>query len=111
MRSSVFSLLEPLIEMPNRRWCQVAYEGPLRRITISNPLCSAHHRKNRGCHRGGKFTFPANPRLYLRLLFPVISRMFLTWLRVAAVLYGLASVSAFAAVLGHRPGWRRVCLP
>jgi ABC-type uncharacterized transport system permease subunit len=37
--------------------------------------------------------------------------MFLTWLRVAAVLYGLASVSAFAAVLGHRPGWRRACLP
>lgn len=37
--------------------------------------------------------------------------MFLIWLRVAAVLYGCASVSAFAAVLGEREGWRRVCLP
>jgi ABC-type uncharacterized transport system permease subunit len=37
--------------------------------------------------------------------------MFLIWLRLAAVLYGLASVSAFAAVFGDRPRWRRVCLP
>jgi ABC-type uncharacterized transport system permease subunit len=37
--------------------------------------------------------------------------MFLLWLRVAAVLYGLASVLVFAAVFGHRPAWRRVCLP
>jgi ABC-type uncharacterized transport system permease subunit len=37
--------------------------------------------------------------------------MSLLWLRVAVVLYGLASVSALAAVLGHRPGWRRLCLP
>ena len=37
--------------------------------------------------------------------------MFLLWLRVAAVLYGLASVSAFAAVLGERPRWQRLCLP
>lgn len=37
--------------------------------------------------------------------------MFLLWLRVATALYGLASVSAFAAVFGHRPKWRRVCLP
>ena len=37
--------------------------------------------------------------------------MFLLWLRVATVLYGLASVSAFAAVFGHRPNWRRACLP
>lgn len=37
--------------------------------------------------------------------------MFLLWLRVAAVLYGLASVSALPAVLGERPRWQRVCLP
>jgi ABC-type uncharacterized transport system permease subunit len=37
--------------------------------------------------------------------------MFLMWLRVAAVLYGLASVSVFAAVFGDRPRWRRICLP
>jgi ABC-type uncharacterized transport system permease subunit len=37
--------------------------------------------------------------------------MFLLWLRVAAVLYGLASVSALPAVLGDRPNWRRICLP
>jgi ABC-type uncharacterized transport system permease subunit len=37
--------------------------------------------------------------------------MFLLWLRVAAVLYGLASVLVFGAVFGHRPAWRRVCLP
>lgn len=37
--------------------------------------------------------------------------MYLIWLRVAVALYGLASVSALAAVLGHRPRWRRVCLP
>lgn len=37
--------------------------------------------------------------------------MFLLWLRVAVVLYGLASVSAFVAVFGHRPRWQRVCLP
>lgn len=36
--------------------------------------------------------------------------MFLLWLRVAAVLYGLATVSVFAAVFGHRPAWRRICL-
>jgi ABC-type uncharacterized transport system permease subunit len=37
--------------------------------------------------------------------------MYLLWLRIAAILYGLASVSAFAAVLGNRPAWRRICLP
>lgn len=37
--------------------------------------------------------------------------MFLVWLRVAAVLYGLASVSVFSAVFGERPMWRRFCLP
>jgi ABC-type uncharacterized transport system permease subunit len=37
--------------------------------------------------------------------------MFLLWLRVAAVLYGLASVSALPAVLGDRPRWQRICLP
>ncbi len=59
----------------------------------------------------GQIYRPDQPALILKVTFPVISRMFLTWLRVAAVLYGLASVSAFAAVLGHRPRWRRVCLP
>lgn len=33
------------------------------------------------------------------------------WLRVATVLYGLASVSTLTAVFGHRPRWQRVCLP
>jgi ABC-type uncharacterized transport system permease subunit len=33
------------------------------------------------------------------------------WLRVAAVLYAIASVSALPAVLYGRPGWRKVCLP
>jgi ABC-type uncharacterized transport system permease subunit len=37
--------------------------------------------------------------------------MYLLWLRVAAVLYGLASVSALPAVLGDRPRWQRWCLP
>jgi ABC-type uncharacterized transport system permease subunit len=36
--------------------------------------------------------------------------MFLLWLRVAAVLYGLASVSALPAVLGERPRWQKSCL-
>lgn len=37
--------------------------------------------------------------------------MYLLWLRVAAVLYGLASVSALPAVLGDRSRWQRICLP
>lgn len=37
--------------------------------------------------------------------------MHLLWLRVAAVLYGLASASALPAVLGERPRWQRICLP
>jgi ABC-type uncharacterized transport system permease subunit len=37
--------------------------------------------------------------------------MYLLWLRVAVVLYGLAAVSALAAVFGHRPRWQRVCVP
>ena len=37
--------------------------------------------------------------------------MFLLWLRVAAVLYGLASASAFGAVFGDRRRWQRACLP
>jgi ABC-type uncharacterized transport system permease subunit len=37
--------------------------------------------------------------------------MFLLWLRVAVVLYGLASVSVLVAVFGRRPNWKRVCLP
>jgi ABC-type uncharacterized transport system permease subunit len=37
--------------------------------------------------------------------------MFLLWLRVAAVLYAVASISALPAVLYDRPGWKRVCVP
>ncbi|HEX3436689.1 MAG TPA: cytochrome c biogenesis protein CcsA [Pseudacidobacterium sp.] len=37
--------------------------------------------------------------------------MFLLWFRVAAVFYGLASVSALPAVFGDRPRWQRICLP
>jgi ABC-type uncharacterized transport system permease subunit len=36
--------------------------------------------------------------------------MFLLWLRVAAALYGAASVSALPAVLGERPRWQKACL-
>jgi ABC-type uncharacterized transport system permease subunit len=38
-------------------------------------------------------------------------RMYLVWLRVAAVLYALASVSALPAVLYNKPAWKRVCVP
>lgn len=37
--------------------------------------------------------------------------MYLLWLRIAAVLYGLASVSVLPAVLGERPRWQKLCLP
>jgi len=37
--------------------------------------------------------------------------MFLLWLRVAVVLYAVASVSALPAVLYDRPGWKRICVP
>jgi len=37
--------------------------------------------------------------------------MYLLWLRVAEVLYGLASVSALAAVFGQRQRWQQVCVP
>ncbi len=37
--------------------------------------------------------------------------MFLLWLRVAAVLYAVASVSALPAVLYDRPGWKKLCIP
>lgn len=37
--------------------------------------------------------------------------MFLLWLRVAAALYGVASVAAVPAVFYERPRWLRLCLP
>ena len=37
--------------------------------------------------------------------------MYLTWLRVAAVLYAVASLTALPAVLYAFPRWRKVCLP
>jgi ABC-type uncharacterized transport system permease subunit len=37
--------------------------------------------------------------------------MYLLWLRVAAALYGVASITALPAVLHDRPRWQRVCLP
>ena len=37
--------------------------------------------------------------------------MFLVWLRVAAVLYAIASISALPAVLYNLPGWKRICVP
>lgn len=33
------------------------------------------------------------------------------WLRVAAILYAVASISVLPAVLYNRPGWKRICLP
>jgi ABC-type uncharacterized transport system permease subunit len=37
--------------------------------------------------------------------------MFLVWLRVAAVLYAIASLTAVPAVLYAFPRWRKICLP
>lgn len=37
--------------------------------------------------------------------------MFLLWLRVAAAFYGLASLLAIPAILGHRPQWKKICMP
>src|ERR1700678_1083433 len=37
--------------------------------------------------------------------------MYLVWLRVAAVLYAVASLTALPAVLYAFPRWRKVCLP
>ncbi|WP_263352063.1 cytochrome C assembly family protein [Acidicapsa acidisoli] len=37
--------------------------------------------------------------------------MYLLWLRVAAVLYAVASLTALPAVLYSFPRWRKVCLP
>jgi ABC-type uncharacterized transport system permease subunit len=37
--------------------------------------------------------------------------MFLLWLRVAAFLYAVASISALPAVLYDRPGWKKICVP
>ena len=37
--------------------------------------------------------------------------MFLLWLRVAAVLYAVASISALPAVLYDKPGWKKLCVP
>jgi ABC-type uncharacterized transport system permease subunit len=37
--------------------------------------------------------------------------MYLVWLRVAAVLYAVASLTALPAVLYAFPRWRRICLP
>jgi len=37
--------------------------------------------------------------------------MFLLWLRVAALLYAVASISALPAVLYDRPGWKKICVP
>ncbi len=37
--------------------------------------------------------------------------MFLIWLRVAVVLYGVASVLALPTVLYGRPQWQRLCMP
>ncbi len=36
--------------------------------------------------------------------------MYLLWLRVAAVLYAVASVAVFPAVLYNRPRWRQICI-
>jgi hypothetical protein len=37
--------------------------------------------------------------------------MFLLWLRIAAGLYGVASLLAIPAVLGNRPKGHRYCMP
>src|SRR3984885_2631928 len=47
-------------------------------------------------------------RLYLKV---AGTGMFLLWLRVAAVLYAVASISALPAVLYNRPGWKKICVP
>ena len=37
--------------------------------------------------------------------------MYLVWLRVAAVLYAIASLAALPTVLYSFPRWRRLCMP
>ena len=37
--------------------------------------------------------------------------MFLLWLRVAVVFYGLAAIAAIPAVVGNRPVWQRLLMP
>jgi ABC-type uncharacterized transport system permease subunit len=51
---------------------------------------------------------PIPRRLYLKV---AGIGMFLLWLRVAEVLYAVASVSALPAVLYNRPGWKKICVP
>lgn len=58
----------------------------------------------------GVYTF-LTPGFPPRGLRPPRLLMFLLWLRVAAVLYGVASLLAIQAVLGNRPRGHRFCLP
>ena len=55
--------------------------------------------------RGIIYTF------YTPVIRPPWLSMFLLWLRVAAVLYGIAGLLAIPAVLGNRPRGHRFCLP
>ena len=48
------------------------------------------------------------PTVYFKV---VINDMYLLWLRVAAVLYAIASLAALPAVLYGRPAWRKICIP
>jgi len=59
----------------------------------------------------GSGTRPFIYTLYTSGSGPSSTRMFFLWLRVAAVLYGVASLLAVPAVLGNRPRGHRYCLP
>lgn len=64
-----------------------------------------------GSHDFGAFILFL-PRFHApRIAASPLTSMFLLWLRVAAVLYGVASVLAIPAVLGNRLRGHRFCLP
>jgi ABC-type uncharacterized transport system permease subunit len=56
----------------------------------------------------GPWDSPIRRRLYLKI---AGFSMFLLWLRVAAGLYAVASISALPAVLYDKPGWKKLCVP
>ncbi len=51
------------------------------------------------------------PKAYTENSYFLCLDMYLLWLRVATVLYGVASITTCAAVLGHRPRLQRISPP
>src|SRR3984957_19405445 len=73
-------------------------------IALGTPQIRGRTRRDRSGTQIPRFP----PRLYLKI---AGIGMFLLWLRIAAVLYAVASVSALPAVLYDRPGWKKICVP